>query len=295
MLAGFAAIVAGIAALLMALPRPARRVGVSLLVLFHFVGIFSQVSWHSYEGLPWFNEAADVYVYRPYLEFVYLTAGYHYYGGDPGPSDLFWFCIKYDNGDTRWFKLPRRPKDMSDPLGLECQRRYVLADQAAGIASVKEIPKETMSSRDAMSANIPWHPYISHENQYQPPSSGVRKFLLPSYVRHVAVMPSSQHSDVRTSIKSIKVYRVAQSILPPDDVANVGFNDPPTYMPYFLGEFDSEGKLINENDPMWGWLVPIFHRPKSANVPGCHTARTFPAEFELVDGLRIHAGSNYDD
>jgi hypothetical protein len=68
LLAGFGAIVAGIATALMAVPQTYRRVGVSLLVLFHFGAILTAVttppSWKDEQA--WLSQAAAVYLYRPY-------------------------------------------------------------------------------------------------------------------------------------------------------------------------------------------------------------------------------------
>src|SRR5207244_5959125 len=125
--AGFGAIAAAIAAVLMAVPQTYRRVGVSLLVLFHFGGILVAVTNAPAGKVAWLDQAASVYVYRPYVRFIYMTDPYHYYSPDPGSSRLLWFCISYQNGERRWSKIPRNPEDRIDPAGLTYHRRWVLA------------------------------------------------------------------------------------------------------------------------------------------------------------------------
>ena len=35
---------------------------------------------------------------------------------------------------------------------------------------------------------------------------------------------------------------------------------PTTYRPYYLGTYDAEGKLLDPEDPMLYWLVPVLPR-----------------------------------
>jgi hypothetical protein len=297
MVAGFAAIAAGISAVLMALPQTWRRAGVSLLVLFHFGGILTMVSVMPNQEQPWLQNVAYTYVYRPYLRFIDMTAGHHYFGGDPGPSDLVWFCVNYDDGTARWYKLPRRSEDLADPSELSVIRRGALANETQGYEVIKEIPSEVNRRRDMMSYGqngIPWHPRFPHEQQYRPPSALVRNFLLPSYVEHVVQMKSMQHPEGR-SVKSVKVYRVEHQILTAAELKIIEDPYAPnTYLPYFYGEYDAEGRQINTDDPMLYWIVPIIYVPKSPEVDPWHTPRSHPEEFELVDGLRRHSGSDHE-
>src|SRR5438067_2133239 len=67
-----------------------------------------------------------------------------------------------------------------------------------------------------------------------------------------------------------------------------------TYLPFFFGEFDAEGRQINFGDPMLYWVVPILTAPKPPDVDACHTPRSHPQEFELIDGVAIHSHSDHE-
>src|SRR5262245_44772474 len=88
MVAGFGAIVAGVAAAIMAGPvglawlfgmpgliRPLQRAGLSLLVLFHFGGLCVAVTGPTPQ--PWLSAELTQVVYRPWQQCVYLTNAYH--------------------------------------------------------------------------------------------------------------------------------------------------------------------------------------------------------------------------
>ena len=59
---------------------------------------------------------------------------------------------------------------------------------------------------------------------------------------------------------------------------------PTTYKPFFLGEFDRDGHLVNPQDPMLYWLVPILYRQPT---PGSD-------DKDYVDYMSKHAGYDYE-
>jgi hypothetical protein len=304
LLAGLGSIAAGTAAVLMALPQRYRRVGVSVLVVLHFIGILTCVTGPPTHGrpAPWLSQAASTYVYRPYLQSIYLVNAYHFYSPEPGPAGQIWFCIHYQRkdakpgedprGDGRWYMLPRRPKDMTDPLALSYYRRLSLTQQLESYRPVPAMPQEILRRRDVRSYGedgIRWHPEIPREGQYRPPAEQIQSFLLPSYVRHVAELPEVRHPD-GLPIYSIKVYRVEHQILMPHQLKFAGFYDPQTFLPFFQGEYDAKGNQINPEDPMLHWLVPIFWEPKSADVQPWENPKDNPNKFKLHDGVLLHTG-----
>src|SRR5262249_51824377 len=150
--AGFGSIVAGVAAVLMALPRPVRRAAVVLLVGLHFGSLVTASTGPGTHDKPppWITQVLHTYFYRAYSELVYLKNAYHFYSPEPGPATQIWFCIyyrttkidpktgdfvrnpetgEYDFGDSYWYKLPRRPDDIKDPLAVSYYRRLSLTMQ----------------------------------------------------------------------------------------------------------------------------------------------------------------------
>src|SRR5262249_52448964 len=118
----------------------------------------------------------------------------------------------------------------------------------------------------------------------------VRYHMMPSFVRHVVKSDEAQHGDARVKIKSIKVYMVEHRLLTPADLElGIEFYDAPTYKPYFMGEFDTEGNLRNPNDPLLYWLVPILYVPKKP-VPDYYTPKDHPDDYKLFDSVEKHSG-----
>jgi hypothetical protein len=293
-LAGFAAIVSGIAALLMAMPRPVRRVGVSLLLLFHFGGIFV-VAAHAPDGeSAWTVQAGRFFVYRPYLQFIHLDSGYGFFWREPISERLKWFCIEYEDGSKHWHKMPQRLEKMSDPLGLRTARYIEMAYYSARYSADEpsdDVKKERVLRAEGKNA-IPFHPARSTESQYRPPENWVRDHVLPSMVRHLCKERRAQHPDGMSRIKSVKVYDVVHRILRPGELQATGFYDPHTYELYYQGEFDPDGNEINLGDPMRHWLVPVFYESKSGINETIPNVRERPEDYILIDGLKRHTGSS---
>ncbi len=274
LVAGFGVLVSAAGAVLVALPVPYRKVVACLLVLLHFGGILCAVT--GPDPRPWLSNIVGVGFYRPYLDYMYLTNAYHFYSPEPGPASQLWFCIKYTPNaegvsSVRWYKMPQRPKDMTDPMALSYYRRLCLTQQMDNYVPMPLITDE-MKRQRLMRAEgddgIPIDPAFPLDAQYRLPPDPVREHLLPSFVRHVAKMPENQHDDGVTSIESIKVYRVEHAIpLPVELKMGVKFYDETTYRPFYLGEFDPDGALLNPSDPLLYWLIPIKWEAKNNTVP----------------------------
>jgi hypothetical protein len=296
LLAGFGAIVAGVGAILAALPMRYRKIGASILVILHFGAIATAVT--SSDPQPWLSNIVGVGVFRPYLDFMNLQSSYGYYSPEPGPSMQLWVCVKYQpdrNGVTsaRWFKMPNKSRDTSDPFGLTYHRRAGLAYYATGDVLPAVISDSMKVSR--LSSKVPIHPEIEFESQYRLPPNSIRSQLLPSYARHVARFTEIQHDDGVTQINSIQLYGVEHFILPPADwKAGIQPYDPATYRPYYLGEFDTEGRLMDPDNPLLYWLIPIYWKPIDDNKPPVHMPWTHPEEYRLVDGLRLQTGADHN-
>lgn len=302
-LSGMGTIVAAIGGVMVALPEGYRKVVASVIVLFHFGGILSAVTGPMTP--PWVSTAAGILVYRPYLQCLYLTNAYHFYSPEPGPASQVWFFIKYKpdaNGvaSAVWYKFPRRPQDMTDPLMLSYYRRLSLTMRLEDYVPNPIITDQMKKARvlAAQGENgIPLHfEYMPLERQYRMPTDATRDMVLPSFVRHVARRPDLQHPDGKTPIESIKVYRVEHRILVPT-LLEVGMRpyDPTTYLPYYLGEFDPvTGDLLDPGDPLLYWMVPIIYAPNPArgDIPPWHTPRKNPEDFILIDGVRRHTGGS---
>jgi hypothetical protein len=257
----FLTVVAGLAAVLMLMPSVIRRVTVSLIIVFHFGGILTAVT--SVPPQPWLSLLAWVYVYRPYLEFMYLNNAYHFYAPQPGPATFVWFYVRYEDGSGKWVKIPRRE---DHPLALEYQRRLSLTESVNQLAQVP-ISEELLQAR-RMAGNIngiPMYPGTDPYLQRREPNI-YSKRMLETYARYVA--RSTPHpTDPDKKVKSVKIYRGfhdipgARSIASGDD-PDAAFQ----YYPYYQGEFDPEGHLLNPRDPYLYWLIPILRGQSSGSM-----------------------------
>jgi hypothetical protein len=286
--------VAAAAALVMLLPRVWRRVAFSVLIVFHFGSILTAVT--SVPPQPWLSLMAWTYVYRPYLEFMYLNNAYHFYSPDPGPATLAWFRLQYEDGSARWIKIPNR-QDYPDPLCVNYQRRLALTESINQLAPPPPILPAEFGARRlevGRELGIPLHPNGTLPSQYREPLK-FSKRMLESFVRHVAW--SYPHlEDPKKKVIAVKVYRVVHTIPTPRELIerNGRIDDETQYQAYYQGEFDPDGNLVHPEDPLLYWLIPILRVPKVSawptgpDSPGLRSNRL--EDYEIKDYVAIHAG-----
>lgn len=295
----FFEVLAGIGAVgtVLCLVTPGWRLAlVTVGILFHFSGIFAATT--SPPPQPWIVEQAWTRVYHPYLNFVYLRNAYHFYSPNPGPSSILAFFLKTEIGpdetgkmqyETRWVVMPSRPADIRDPLGLGYFRRLSLTEQVArggnNLAGRSE-KMELEQRRLVETTKIPIHPLYTAEAQYRLPDSHVIRYVLPSYASHIIL---EETPDAATAAKTtVKIYRLEHMTLPADhfrrklpDGTEQNPYHPGTFRPYFMGEFDAHGNLLDPQDPLLYWMVPIYPIPPQ---PG-----TDPKKKSYYDYMSVHA------
>ena len=279
-------------------------IGVSMtlggvLALFHFGGIFNAVLMP--EPSPWLAQQTFSRIYRPYLTFAYLRNAYQFYAPEPGPASLMMVLVTYEldepdpetgeKTESAWLKIPARDRHMKDPLGLAYYRRLSLTEmtvytQTPGdpATAVEQQEAAKLRKRAAIGSEgtdrIPLAPptIMADYAQYQVPRQDVARYLFPSYVRHIA----DEYSAPGRKVIRVKMYRVVHRIVS-TELFTQGADpyDPVGYLPFFMGDYDADGKLLDPEDPMLYWLVPILPKP----VP--------PGESDgpnYVDYLSKHAG-----
>lgn len=281
-------LVAFVAAVLLFLPRAVRRVVVSVFVLLHFGGILCAIG--SVPPQPWLVTYVWTYFYRPYLEFMYLNNAYHFYSPDPGPASLLWFRIEYADSTARWVKLLNRE---DYPFTVSYQRRLSLAESTNQLQPSP--PNFELRLRYRVEAGnqrgIKLHPEVAPVFQFREPNF-YSKWMLRSYARHVAyTYPHLEKPD--TQVTAVKIYRIVHSIPLAKDFAND--QDPldeTLYLPYYQGEYDSQGNLKDPHDPFLYWLIPIVREEKPTTFRvGIGTPRkSDPRYYELKDYVKLHAG-----
>jgi hypothetical protein len=297
------------AAPLMVVPQKIRRRVLSLLVLLHFGGITTAVL--ATPPVPWLVSEIWTRVFRPYLEFMYLNNAYHFYAPDPGNASYVWFRLQYLDENEKvhghWVKIPEFDENGRHvyPTGLEYSRYLALSERSTYLDQTPlplyEIVKEKgqmqvapagyLKRRQRHSPGytpmvgeivprdgliVPLNPDIPLQQQYQVPSREV-KDLMESYARHVCRIPHPEHPEWR--IFGVKIYRVLH-LIPSDSDALKYFLDggdprePVFYRPFFMGEYDCDGNLVDANEPFLYWMLPIIQ----------------DAQGRVMDFARKHAG-----
>ncbi len=319
-----------VGSLLILLPGVARRVALSLIVLFHFAGMVvcsTSVDPPNAQG-PWLSKQLWTWCYRPYLSFLYMANAYHFYSPDPGPPALLWFAVRYDDGSYGWLKLPERA---SSPVGMHYQRHLALPEHTFG--PLNRLPPTAAEMREAIRLGIPvprsdtWEEvYLRREQgsllrfgpkrlpipmvtdmdailQYREPND-LSKRMIASVARHALdLAPPARDADgkVKEGVKpvTVKVYRVIHKILTPYELAQgVSPLEKTKHVPYFLGEFDAEGNLVDDKEPFLYWYLPIVVVPRSyphhgasvgVDVPAIRAGDPAAPEGFLLDCLELHA------
>jgi hypothetical protein len=245
----------------------------------------------------------------PYLSFMYLRNAYHFYSPEPGPASLLACLLRYETDETdpatgkpkvlhEWIVLPKRDEHMRDPLGQTYNRRLSITEMVAtaipGLATGLNFEKSDVVQRRQRAGIVASGqskepiPLVtleeSAELQYRVPQAHITRYLLPSYARHLA----SAYSAPGRRVTQIKIYRFEHRIMPTAQFVLGGdpFH-PATYKPYFYGDYDATGKLLNPQDEMLYWLVPIVPRrggPSPAD----------PEKKDYIDYLSKHAGFEFD-
>jgi hypothetical protein len=299
-----------------------RPAAVSALLLFHFCGIFTATASPGTGALPppWLIEQSFQRVFNPYLQFVYLRNAYHFYSPEPGPASLVCCLLKTETGEEvrdgvprktyeyRWVVLPRRPADVKDPLGLTYYRRLSLTEQVArmypGLAVQSEQFEKSEVRQRRAASGIPLVAVSARDadqpvSQYRIPNPDIQRYVIPSYAQHV-LMENTPDDDAVRLKTTVKIYRLEHRTLDVGEFTGVTQPNnhpidpyhPATYRPYFLGEFgfvpdpNRPGKtkidLINPQEPMLYWLVPVLPRPEGAPPD--------PDGKDYLDFLSQHAG-----
>lgn len=302
-------------AILILLPTLARRIVLSLIILFHLGGVMTAVLSVPPPGTPapWIVSQMWTRVYRPYLQFMYQNNAYHFYSPEPGPPFQLWCHLKYVDGSTRWVKLPDR-RDF--PTRQQFQRRLALGQsiESAGGMPVwveTEALRRRTAGITAKPAPIPPHPFLPVAAQYRR-LADQNQYLLASYVRYVARNYPSE-SNPESPVKRLRVYRVIHHwVSAPALAEGVDPADATLMWPYYQGEFDPQGNLQSEPpryrldgtlenestaDPFLYWMIPILYT-KGGDPRGeplvARPDRPSPPnkDYAVCDFTEIHA--NYE-
>jgi hypothetical protein len=267
-----------IGSVLALLPRVWRALALTVVVALHFGGILVASTSLPVNGQSaWLPTMLYVKCYRPYLSGLYLTNGYHFYAPDPGTSTLVWVRIEYADHSARWVKFPSRP---DSPTPLHYQRLMGMCEGTSGRGMMPKPQAfdELWGRRVTAGSVFPTGPIppridLMPQAQYYPPNE-YSLAIVSSMARHVALY-YPHPTDPTIPVAWVKMYRLSYTIISPEDLVKGG--DPladKLKMPYYMGEYDPQGKRVYhddkgnsqppDDDPFLYWVVPMEYLPEHA-------------------------------
>jgi hypothetical protein len=197
---------------------------------------------------------------------------------------------------------PRLPFSYEEASMMEraTGRPYVLFVGPSEEMVVRHDPWEVIVQRRRLGATMPQYGTdqlqlpddVPLNVQYREPQD-VAKLLIASYAKYVA-WNSPHLTDPAVAVKSVKVYRVVHNLITPAELSMGGDPlDKSHYWPYFQGEFDRDGKMIDPRDPFLYWLLPVVYVPRDypRSGPLRMSVSLPPEQTKLLDCLEIHANA----
>lgn len=291
---------------LMAVTRVQRRTLILGFVAFHFSSLLVATTWP--DSTPWITNQLGQRFYLPFMQFTYLRNAYHFYSPEPGPASHLFALLTYELDEIdpatgkpktlhEWVTLPRRDTQWKDPLGQTYYRRLSLTENAVRATTdlgnnSDERAQVNRRRQDVALGALPGvkrieHPPSNYEVEfrwYAQPQADVTRFLLPSFTKHLAV----EFTSPGFKVVNVKLYRAEHRIVTTQYFVTQKLSPfhPTLYRVYFLGDYTSEGQLVDPQDPMLYWLIPILPRGGKLKLdePG-------PEQFK--DLLTEHAGYEF--
>ena len=123
---------------------------------------------------------------------------------------------------------------------------------------VKQLPVQgVVIGVQAPKLPVPFSPALPHLQQYAYPTLPVR-VMLASVARKIALAPHTETPGL--TFKAVKIYRVVHVIPPFQPFVHLGIEarDPEFYRPFYLGEYNKDGRLMDEDDPFLYWMLPVL-------------------------------------
>lgn len=295
-----------VGAVLLAVTRVQRRTAILGFVAFHFSSLLVATTWP--DSTPWITNQLGQRFYLPFMQFTYLRNAYHFYSPEPGPASHLFALLTYELDELdpatgkpktlhEWFTLPRRDTQWKDPLGQTYYRRLSLTENAVRANTDLGNNSDERAQVNARRADVAMptrpgvkkipHPPSTYEVEfrwYAQPQADVSRFLLPSFTKHLAV----EFTSPGYKVVNVKLYRAEHRIVTTQYFVTQKLSPfhPTLYRVYFLGDYTSEGQLVDSQDPMLYWLIPVL--PKGGKLK-----LDDPGPDQFTDYLTVHAGYEF--
>jgi hypothetical protein len=213
-------------------PSRTIKLIISLVILFHCSAILFNVL---AGGGPFVMREVAGY-YRPYLVFFWLTNGYRFYAPDPGPTDVVWYHVHFEDGTVAWKVVPRREDYY---LRMPFQRHMSISM----LAMMTTRWVETPATEDAAAGASIMARSRGTPREVLSPAGEV---YFRSYARFVArALPSSPVSG--SPIAAIDIFRVHYGIRTPSQVRmHYDMYDPRLLDISQVGTYAPDGAVVSD-------------------------------------------------
>lgn len=213
-------------------PAPGLKLVVSLVVLVHLAALFSCVL---AGGGPFAMKQVCV-LFRPYLRFMWLDNAYRFYAPEPGPTEVLWYYLKYEDGSGRWYQVPRR-EDFT--LRMPFQRYMSIALLASSLTDSQAIPLKDDPEARALAL-------AQNRVKVKTVLDARGLIYFRSYARHIA-RTHATHPHTGARLLAMDVYRAIYYIRSPYQIRqNMDMYDPRLVGVIYYDTFDTAGNLVDE-------------------------------------------------
>jgi hypothetical protein len=201
--------------------------------------------------------------------------------------------LHLDDGSQKWVKLPVRENHY---WLLSYQRRLSLPEQVNQTVNLQTLPPDEIVTRRRVAGlnhGIPFYYRVTAAAiEYRPPTP-TSKIMLESYARHVA-RTTPHPTDPERKVVGVKVYRVIHRLMSAKETAlGIQPDKKWMYLPYFQGEYDTDGKLKNAQDPYLYWLIPIVNKQhpelSAGDTVEVDTYGALYQDDDIIDCLEVHS------
>jgi hypothetical protein len=283
----FAAVI-GAVLFLALLPAPIRKLVFLALLCVHFLGIACL----SLPGIKdgFLSALLRAKFYNAIQKPMYLQSNYQFFSHLSNEYPLLWFRLDYQDDRQEWLRVPDaarvpslvefdRERSLANYLALDLMREQDTLDWSQRVLK---------RNQDAAALHPPLPPLPATIFDFETPMAfafpgvAVRK-TVASFIRHVALTKPRLANGA--SLKSIRLYLVFHRVMRPLEMIEGSMPDEPRfYLPYFIGDFSLKGELLDPEDGLIGFALPIFPTVGiDAEFPGA-------SRRSEIDFFLLHSG-----
>jgi hypothetical protein len=271
----------------------------SLVILFHLSAILAHVL---SGGRPLIMLMAAS-KFRPYLKTMWLDNAYRFYAPDPGPTEVIWYKMVYEDGSTQWTQVPPRREDVY--LRMPYQRHM-------SISLLASMWNERLMSKPREDINSAVSILVNNQPVIRTVLTAVGEIYFRSYARHVARLYAA-HPETKAPLAYLECYMVHYLIRSPDEMRRkMDMFDPRKLRIDYISSFTPSGQMANfeqgfkprEADDLFveltqNEIVPLLEanakKPPAERKPIMQVLHDYGIPYPLIQPLAKLSSDPRDD